>query len=92
MRSSVSCYCVSYQIFGKWQDEEAFFKYYAAAHKKLSELGFDRPTWASRLVKAMTNRPTMANAVVGVLVVAGIAFLHRQAGRKKGSALSTNPE
>ncbi|KAL9267458.1 L-ascorbate peroxidase 3-like protein [Drosera capensis] len=53
------------------KDEEAFFKDYAASHKKLSELGFT-PTPPKPVVKDAT---LLAQSAVGVAVAAGVAII-----------------
>ncbi|KAL9261245.1 L-ascorbate peroxidase 3-like protein [Drosera capensis] len=52
-------------------DEEAFFKDYAASHKKLSELGFT-PTPRKPVVKDAT---LLAQSAVGVAVAAAVAII-----------------
>ncbi|KAG6385874.1 hypothetical protein SASPL_154757 [Salvia splendens] len=46
------------------EDEEAFFRDYAASHKRLSELGFSPPSYLGLLIKK-----TMITAAVAVTVV-----------------------
>ena len=65
---SIVCYSQGIEIFllsSKWPDEDAFFRDYAASHKKLSEPGFISP---SRLA---------LNVAVGVVVAAAVAILVR---------------
>ncbi|CAI0445296.1 unnamed protein product [Linum tenue] len=55
------------------KDEDAFFKDYAAAHKRLSELGF---TPASSASKATAKDGTvLAQSAVGVIVAAAVVIL-----------------
>lgn len=54
-----------------WQDEDAFFKGYAASHKKLSELGFT-PSSGKAIVKDST---VLAQGAVGVAVAAAVVIL-----------------
>ncbi|CAL1388568.1 unnamed protein product [Linum trigynum] len=55
------------------KDEDAFFKDYAAAHKRLSELGF---TPASSASKATAKDGTvLAQSAVGVVVAAAVVIL-----------------
>ncbi|KAL2520368.1 L-ascorbate peroxidase 3 [Forsythia ovata] len=49
------------------KDEDAFFRDYAASHKKLSELGFTLPSSCSRL--AIKKAKTLAKIAVGAAVV-----------------------
>ncbi|XP_059439078.1 L-ascorbate peroxidase 3-like [Corylus avellana] len=50
------------------KDEDAFFTDYAASHKKLSELGFTRPS--SGLTGAAKSSKILAQSVVGAVAVA----------------------
>ncbi|CAI9110961.1 OLC1v1011073C1 [Oldenlandia corymbosa var. corymbosa] len=52
-------------------DEEAFFKDYAASHKKLSELGFTPPSSCSKLIN---NSTALAQSAVGVAVAAAVVI------------------
>ena len=86
MQSLVTLYCFSYHISGTWQDEEAFFRDYAASHKKLSELGFVPPTWTSRVITAVKNSSTMAKTAAGVAFATtaiAITFYYRQRSQRK---------
>ena len=69
-----------------WQNEEIFFRDYAAAHKKLSELGFVPPTLASRVITAVKNSSTMAKTAAGVVALAAtaaaITYFYRQRNQK----------
>ncbi|CBI17342.3 unnamed protein product, partial [Vitis vinifera] len=68
------------------QDEEAFFRDYAASHKKLSELGFVPPTWTSRVITAVKNSSTMAKTAAGVAFATtaiAITFYYRQRSQRK---------
>ncbi|RVX16759.1 putative L-ascorbate peroxidase 3, peroxisomal [Vitis vinifera] len=68
------------------QDEEAFFRDYAASHKKLSELGFVPPTWTSRVITAVKNSSTMAKAAAGVAFATtaiAITFYYRQRSQRE---------
>ncbi|XP_022135825.1 L-ascorbate peroxidase 3 [Momordica charantia] len=53
------------------KDEDAFFKGYAASHKKLSELGFT-PSFGKAIVKDST---VLAQGAVGVAVAAAVVIL-----------------
>lgn len=68
------------------QDEEAFFRDYAASHKKLSELGFVPPTWTSRVITAVKNSSTMAKTAAGVAIATtaiAITFYYRQRSQRE---------
>lgn len=54
------------------QDEDAFFKDYAASHKKLSELGF---TPSSSVKEAAKTSTILAQSAVGVAVTAAVVIL-----------------
>lgn len=61
-----------YQISGPCQDEDAFFRDYAASHKKLSELGFSPGSGS----KSTANDCTiLAQGAVGVAVTAAVVIL-----------------
>lgn len=55
-------------IITLWQDEDAFFTDYAAAHKKLSELGFTPAFKAAKFT-------LRAQSAVGVAIVAAMVIL-----------------
>lgn len=68
------------------QDEDAFFRDYAASHKKLSELGFVPPTWTSRVITAVKNSSTMAKTAAGVAIATtaiAITFYYRQRSQRE---------
>lgn len=68
------------------QDEEAFFRDYAASHKKLSELGFVPPAWTSRVITAVKNSSTMAKTAAGVAIATtaiAITFYYRQRSQRE---------
>lgn len=56
-----------------WQDEDEFFKDYAASHKKLSELGFTPPS--SCLGISAKNTTVLAHSAVGMAVAAAVVVL-----------------
>ncbi|KAL3525248.1 hypothetical protein ACH5RR_013620 [Cinchona calisaya] len=58
------------EIYAK--DEEAFFRDYAASHKKLSELGFTPPTHCFKL--PVKNCGALAQTTFGVAVAATVAI------------------
>lgn len=60
-----------YPISGPWQDEDAFFRDYAASHKKLSELGFS-PSSSKTIQK---DGSILAQSAVGVAVAAAVVIL-----------------
>ncbi|KAJ9703757.1 hypothetical protein PVL29_005163 [Vitis rotundifolia] len=68
------------------QEEEAFFRDYAASHKKLSELGFVPPTLASRVITAVKNSSTMAKTAAGVAFATtaiAITFYYRRRSQRE---------
>lgn len=62
-----------YVIFFNVQDEDAFFKDYAASHKKLSELGFTPP--GSGIKAIVKDGTILAQAAVGAAVAATVVIL-----------------
>ncbi|KAK6922573.1 hem peroxidase [Dillenia turbinata] len=56
-------------------NEEAFFKDYAASHKKLSELGFTQETTVPPSKFAGVNTTVLAQGAVAVIVAAAVVFL-----------------
>lgn len=58
------------EIYAK--DEEAFFRDYAASHKKLSELGFNPASSGFKL--AVKNSTTLAQSAFGVAVAAAVVI------------------
>ncbi|KAI5683993.1 hypothetical protein M9H77_05221 [Catharanthus roseus] len=56
------------------QDEEAFFRDYAASHKKLSELGFTPPSSSSCFKSTIDNSKVLAQSAFGVAVAAAVVI------------------
>lgn len=65
-------FCKDRILNSSWcQDEEAFFRDYAASHKKLSELGFTPSIGA----KSPKDSTVLAQSAVGVAVAAAVVIL-----------------
>lgn len=55
-----------------WQEEDAFFTDYAISHKKLSELGFTRPSLGAS--RTSTRQSAVVVAVAAMMVIFGYFF------------------